>query len=289
MRFILVTGMSGAGKTHALRVLEDLGYYCIDNLPPMLIHTFVELCTQSKSHISRAAVVVDTRGGEFFDSIYDALYSLKDFGIKYELLFMDAADETLVKRYKETRRSHPLQTGNMGLIDSIAYERGLLMRLKENASFVVDTTGLAARELREEIINHFAEEDNEPGISIQVSSFGFKYGIPIDADLVLDVRFLPNPFYIDRLKAHSGKDEDVRNYVFAFEETNIFVNKLLDMLLFLIPHYLKEGKNRLVVAIGCTGGMHRSVAIADAVASRITASGYRVLVDHRDLERESHR
>ncbi|MGI5877088.1 MAG: RNase adapter RapZ [Christensenellales bacterium] len=288
MRLVIVTGMSGAGKSQVIRTMEDIGYYCVDNLPPMLIPTFVELFTQrsgSGSGNGNIAVGVDIRGGEFFDSIYEALLKIKDMA-KYEILFMDASDAVLIKRFKETRRSHPLLAGMGSLRESINRERDLLQRLRESAHHVIDTTSLSTRELRKKLMELFLEGAAEDRFPITIVSFGYKWGMPADADMVLDVRFINNPFYIDRLREHSGRDEDVIAYVMGMEETRTFLSLTTRMLEFLIPQFIKEGKGQLVVALGCTGGMHRSVVIADAVGERVARMGYRVTVDHRDLERE---
>jgi len=288
MRFVIVTGLSGAGKTQALRHMEDMGFFCIDNLPPKLIPKFAELAIQTAGKLDKIAIVVDIRGGEFFDDIFDALRSLKESGYHYEILFLDASDEVLIKRFKESRRSHPLVKEGR-LIDGILQERKLLTHLKENATHIIDTSNLLSKELKEVLKKIYTGKDKYEGIIISIISFGFKRGIPLDADLVFDVRFLPNPFYIDRLKLHSGKDEDVQKFIFAFPETGEFLNKLDDMVEFLIPHYIKEGKNQLVIAIGCTGGMHRSVTIADALYEMLKKKGHHVVIDHRDIQYEKAR
>lgn len=285
MRLVIVTGMSGAGKSQVIRTMEDIGYFCVDNLPPMLIPTFVELFSQRAGRESdHVAVGVDIRGGEFFDSIYDSLLKIKNMA-EYEILFMDASDAALIKRFKETRRSHPLsQMGS--LREAIRRERELLQRLRESAHHIIDTTGLSTRELRQKLLVIFTDSVIRDQFPITVASFGYKWGIPADADMVLDVRFISNPFYIDRLRKHSGRDEDVVEYVMGMEETRVFLDHLAGMLKFLIPQFIKEGKGQLVVALGCTGGMHRSVVMADAISERINGMGYRSVVDHRDLERE---
>lgn len=283
MRFVIITGLSGAGKTQAVRYMEDIGFFCVDNLPPKLIPKFAELCYQTGGNISKIAIVVDIRGGKFFNDLFECLDSLKEYGYLYEILFLDASDDVLIKRFKESRRSHPLEKDGR-LIKGIQMERELLMKLRESANHIIDTSNMLSRELKEELVDLFVEQEQIQGITISVISFGFKRGIPLDADLVFDVRFLPNPFYIDRLKHHTGKDGDVREYIFAFPETGKFLEKLIDMVEYLLPYYVREGKNQLVIAIGCTGGMHRSVSIADAFFKTLKDSGHRVIIDHRDIE-----
>ncbi len=283
MRLVLVTGLSGAGKSYAIRAMEDLGFFCVDNLPPLLIGTLVGLCR--KQDMEKVAIGADIRGGRFFGDIYKALYDLKDYGVSYEVLFLDATDETLVKRYKESRRSHPLATSNMSLTEAIASEREQLARLRDNANFVIDTSQLLTKQLRERLADVFTDEA-AAGFHITFVTFGFKRGIPADADIVFDVRFIPNPFYVDRLKPKTGQDDEVKEYVMAFEGTAKFIDSVTDQLLLLIPMYKQEAKNELVVAIGCTGGMHRSVVLAEALQMKMLKAGYRATVSHRDMDRE---
>lgn len=285
MKFLIVTGLSGAGKTQAMRGLEDFGYYCIDNLPPALIPKFAEICYQTGGKLERVAIVVDIRGGEFFDDLFNGLQTLKGMGYNYDILFLDASDEILVKRYKESRRSHPLSK-NDRIINAIKRERKILSEVKSKATHVIDTTNLSARQLKEELQRIFITGEKFESLIITVMSFGFKYGMPIDADLVFDVRFIPNPFYIDELRSHSGNEECVKNYVLKWDETNKFISKATDMLEFLIPNYIKEGKTQLVIAIGCTGGRHRSVAISDAIYNNLKDSGHAVLINHRDIDED---
>lgn len=286
MRVVIVSGLSGSGKTHAIRSFEDLGYFCVDNLPPTLIPKFAEACRQADGKIDKIALLIDIRGEMFFDDVFESLNYLKNKGYKYEILFLEASDEVLVKRYKETRRKHPLaQQGRV--LKGIELERVKLHELKGRADKIIDTTNLSTRQLKEKIEEIYKEENQvEAQLSLTVVSFGFKYGIPVDADLVVDVRFLPNPFYIPELKAFSGKDKDVRDYVFSFEETNIFVDKYYDLLDFLIPFYLKEGKRQLIIAIGCTGGRHRSVAIANEIFKRLKLKNTYIDIEHRDIEED---
>jgi len=283
MRFIIVTGLSGAGKTLVIRCLEDMGFFCVDNLPPKLIQKFAELCYQSSGKIDKIAIVVDIRGGGFFDDLFECLYILKESGYDYEILFLDASDEVLIKRYKESRRMHPLVKEGR-VIQGINLERERLSSLKEKATYVIDTSYMQPKELRETLLNLFGDNREYKNLLISVISFGFKNGILLDADLIIDVRFLPNPYYVDELKHKTGIDTDVKKYIFSFPETKIFLNKLDDMLSFLIPYYIREGKSQLVIGIGCTGGVHRSVAIANAVYDFLKNKGHRVSVDHRDIQ-----
>ena len=289
MKFVIVTGLSGAGKTQAVRCLEDLGFFCVDNLPPTLIPKFAEACYQTEGRIDKIALVIDIRGGKFFDDLFQSLAYLKEQNYGYEILFLDASDEVLIKRFKESRRKHPLAPEGR-VLTGITLERNRLEEVKTKADHIVDTSKLSTRELREQIIKVYSEEGQiENELMITVLSFGFKYGIPVDSDLVFDVRFLPNPFYIPELKGFSGKDEPVAKYVFSFKETEMFVEKLQDMLEFLIPNYLSEGKRQLILSIGCTGGRHRSVAIANAIYEKLLKKGHKVNIDHRDIDEDIHK
>lgn len=285
-KLVIITGMSGAGKTIAVQSFEDLGFFCVDNLPPVLIPKFAELIEQSKGKIGKVALVIDLRGREFFDTLTESLKYLNDnYTLSYEILFLDATDSVLVQRYKESRRRHPLALGGLPL-DGIAAERKLLEELKGLATQVIDTSTLKPAELKERIISRFTNLDKN-SISINVVSFGFKYGVPIDADLIFDVRFLPNPHYVDQLRPNTGQHPDVYDYVMKWSETQEFLSKLMDMLHFLVPHYAKEGKSQVVVGIGCTGGKHRSVAIAEYLGNRLGISETEVVrVNHRDAERD---
>lgn len=286
MRFVIVTGLSGAGKTQAVRSLEDLGYFCVDNLPPTLIPKFAEACFETKGKIDKIALVIDIRGGKFFDDLFVSLDYLKNNGYEYEILFLDASDEVLIKRYKESRRKHPLAPEGR-ILNGISLERKKLEEIRDRANDIIDTSKLATRELKEKITSIYREEGQvETELIITVLSFGFKYGIPVDSDLVFDVRFLPNPFYIPELKHYSGNETPVSDYVKSFPQTNAFIDKLEDMLKFLIPHYLKEGKRQLIVAIGCTGGRHRSVTIANEIYKRLKDDGNIVNIDHRDINED---
>ncbi|MFD0589757.1 RNase adapter RapZ [Paenibacillus sp. GCM10027627] len=287
-KLVIITGMSGAGKTIAVQSLEDLGFFCVDNLPPVLIPKFAELIEQSNGKIGKVALVIDLRGREFFTALSESLSYIKDHHtISCEILFLDARDEVLVQRYKESRRRHPLAPQGLPL-EGIHNERRMLEDLKGSASQVIDTSNLKPLQLKERIISHFTNLE-QSNLSVNVTSFGFKYGIPIDADLIYDVRFLPNPHYVEQLRPNTGQHPDVYDYVMKWPETQQFLSKLLDMLQFLIPLYRKEGKSQVVIGIGCTGGKHRSVAIAEYLGRMLGASDTeRVRVSHRDSERDKH-
>ena len=266
-----------------------MGYFCVDNLPPTLIKKFAEVCKQSDGKIDKVALVIDIRGGIFFDDLFDSLKELSKEQFKYEILFLDTADEILVKRFKEKRRSHPLAPGGR-VITGIERERKRLKEVKEKADIIIDTSKYAIKDLREEMLKKFGDgEIPQKQLAITVLSFGFKYGIPVDSDLVFDVRFIPNPFYIPELKPHSGNDKPVKDYVLQQEESKVFLEKSVDMLKFLIPNYNKEGKRQLIISIGCTGGRHRSVAIANAIYENLKDSNYNVYVEHRDIKEDVHK
>ena len=284
MRFVVVTGMSGSGKSTALKMLEDTGFYCVDNLPVSLIEKFVDLISMPNSEINKVALGLDARAGQALEEADGVLARLKEKGYDIEILFLEADAKVLIKRYKETRRVHPLAADGR-VEDGIAKERRILEKLKKKADYVIDTTHLLTRELKEELDRIFIKDEEYNNLIITVMSFGFKHGIPADADLVFDVRFLPNPFYIDELKHQTGNDKPVQEYVMNFPESEIFLDKLTDMLDFLIPNYVKEGKYRLVIGIGCTGGKHRSVTLANALYDRMKDKGkYGIKIYHRDVE-----
>ncbi|HBL5209477.1 TPA: RNase adapter RapZ [Listeria monocytogenes] len=286
LKLVIITGMSGAGKTVAMQSLEDLGYFCVDNLPPSLLPKFWELMKESDK-MDKIALVMDLRGREFFDSIEPALDELDNTNfITTKILFLEADDKVLVSRYKETRRHHPLEP-NGPVLDGINAERELLSDLKGRSQLVINTSNMAPRELRERINNEFQTEDKDI-FNVQLMSFGFKYGIPIDADLVFDVRFLPNPHYIDKMRPLTGLDEDVYEYVMKWPETQTFLDKLVDLLMFTLPFYKREGKTQLVIAIGCTGGQHRSVALTEFVGKTIQQK-YETTISHRDMKRRKGR
>jgi len=291
LSLIIIPGLSGAGKSTAVRAFEDMGYFVVDNLPPALVSKFVELTRQAAGQNNRYALVMDMRGGRFFDQMQEALDYLQQQAVDYRILFLEAADEVLVRRFKETRRRHPLAGGGT-VLDGIRRERGKLEELRGRAHRIIDTSSLKPAELKEEIFRAFQPEGEETRLTITVLSFGYKYGIPLDADLVIDVRFLPNPFYIKELRPLTGNDPEVRHYVESREETKKFLDKFLDLITFLIPEYIKEGKTSLTIAIGCTGGQHRSVTLTNRLAELLAARGdrsFRVEVRHRDIEREKGR
>ncbi len=284
VRFVIVSGLSGAGKSQVVNCMEDVGFYCIDNIPPVLIPKIAQVCMQSK--IEKLALVTDLRGKEMFNEINNAIAELKDLHFDFEILFLEANNEVLVKRFKETRRKHPLVNENSTVLEAINKERRKLEELRGMANNIIDTSNLTANQLKEQIKAVYMNGEKYEGIVTHIISFGFKYGMPLDADLVFDVRFLPNPYYIKDLKEYNGLSKQVRDFVFAYEQTNTFVDKLTDMIEFLYPYYIEEGKSQLVIAIGCTGGMHRSVAIAKELHDRLHASGHNMFLGHRDIERD---
>lgn len=286
MRFVIVTGMSGGGKSTALKMLEDAGFYCVDNLPVSLIDKFVELIATPDSEISKVALGLDVRTDQSFSEVEEALIRLKDSGYGFEILFMEADEGTLIKRYKESRRVHPLNWDGR-LEDGVRKERVILEGIRKRADYVIDTTKLLTRELKEELDRIFVRNEEYNSLMITILSFGFKNGIPRDADLVFDVRFLPNPYYIDELKYKTGNDKEVHDYVMQYPAAEEFLNRLTDMMNFLIPGYIKEGKYQLVVAIGCTGGKHRSVTLANELYGRLKDKGnYGLRLTHRDEMKE---
>ena len=283
MRFVVVTGMSGGGKTQALKMLEDVGFFCVDNLPVSLIEKFMELTAMPNSEISKVALGLDVRADQSFSDATRILDELKDKGYQFEILFMDAQEPVLIKRYKETRRVHPLAAGGR-VEEGVRKEREVLEKIRKNADYVIDTSNLLTRELKEELDRIFVKNKEYNSLMVTIMSFGFKHGIPSDADLVFDVRFLPNPFYIDELKKKTGNDKEVQDYVMSFKESEDFMVKLTDMIQFLIPNYVKEGKYSLVIAIGCTGGKHRSVTLANELYTRLKDKGnYGLKLYHRDV------
>lgn len=282
MRFVVVTGMSGAGKLTAQKMLEDMGYYCVDNLPVPLIVKFAELLYDSER--DKVVLGIDVRADQSFDEVKQALEEIKEKGYAYEVLFLDASDKTLLKRYKESRRNHPLSMGGR-VEEGIERERKILEETKEKADYIIDTSKLLTRELREELENIFVKNENYKSLMVNITSFGFKNGILQDADLVFDVRFLPNPYYVDELKNKTGNDAEVADFVMQFEESKIFLTKIKDLLDFLIPNYISEGKNQLVIGVGCTGGHHRSVTLANEIfkALKEDEREYGVTLTHRDI------
>lgn len=284
MRLVIVTGMSGGGKRTAMKMLEDVGFYCVDNLPVSFIEKFVGLVSAPNNEISKVALGLDARANQSFEDVERILENLRKDGCKFEILFMDASDQVLLKRYKETRRVHPLAPEGR-VEDGISREREILKAIKGKADYVIDSSSLLTRELKEELDRIFVQNKEYNSLMINIVSFGFKNGIPADADLVFDVRFLPNPFYIDELKHKTGKDKEVQDYVMQFEESTVFLDKLEDLLEFLVPNYVKEGKYQLVIGIGCTGGKHRSVTLANELYKRMKGKGnYGLKLSHRDIK-----
>lgn len=286
MRFVVVTGMSGGGKSTALKMLEDAGYYCVDNLPVSLISKFMELIATPNSEITRVALGLDVRAGQSFSDVEVLLEGLKKEGYVFEILFMDASENVLIKRFKECRRVHPLAV--VGRVEEgVRKEEIILEPIRRKADYVIDTTNLLTRDLKEELERIFVRNEEYNSLMITILSFGFKFGIPADADVVFDVRFLPNPYYIEELKTKTGNDKEVSDYVLSFPETHVFMEKLEDMMDFLIPNYVKEGKYSLVIGIGCTGGKHRSVTLANELYKRLKDHGnYGVKIYHRDEKHE---
>lgn len=286
MKFVIVTGMSGAGKSTALKMLEDKGYFCVDNLPIPLMTKFAEMFSAPDTEVDKVALGIDIRGGQAFKGLEEKLGQIDGMGIQYKILFLDAGDDVLVKRYKETRRQHPL--GGLGRVDvGIAKEREKIAFLKMRATYILDTSKMLTRELRQTLEKIFMEGKNFKNLYITVMSFGFKYGIPQDADLVFDVRFLPNPYYIEELRPKTGNDSQVRDYVMDNDKAREFLDKLTEMMDFLIPNYILEGKNQLVVAIGCTGGRHRSVTLSNALYQFLESKeNYGVRIEHRDIGKD---
>ena len=285
MEFIIISGLSGAGKSKAASFMEDRGFFCVDNLPAPLIPKFAELGMAGTGEYDRVVLVTDVRSGTNFSALFQSLEALKGMKCPYRILYMDASDDVIIKRYKETRRSHPLAEECDSLEGAIALERRMLAPLRERAEFVVDTSDLSTAKLRGELLRLFGRGSQEGAMTVSVTSFGFKHGLPREADLVFDVRFLPNPYYVQELRPRTGLDDGVRDYVFSGGAAGEFLEKLQDLVGFLLPKYVEEGKTALVVAVGCTGGHHRSVAIAHALAAYIRGRGYPVTESHRDLGR----
>ncbi len=285
IRLVLITGLSGAGKTRAIQSLEDLGYFCVDNLPPTFIPKFAELCTQSGGKIQHVALVCDIRGGEFFSELFAALNILDQMGLKNEILFLEASDDVLIRRFKETRRRHPLASQG-SISEGIKEERKLLEKIRGKADKIIDTSQLSPQKLKEEITNLYSQHKIKENILVTMVSFGFKYGLPLDADLVQDVRFLPNPHYVPSLRPKTGNEKDVREYVERWVITDKYLEKIKDLLNFLLPCYVKEGKSQLVIAVGCTGGKHRSVVITNKLASFLKNLNFQVVVEHRDIRKD---
>ena len=286
MKFILISGLSGAGKSKAASFLEDMGYYVVDNMPAALIPKFAELCMASPGRYDKVVLVSDIRGGQTFDGLFDALDKLHDMGCDYKILFVEASVEAIIKRYKETRRNHPLSKTGRSLEEAVQLERSALEPVRQRAEYIVDTSALPTAKLRGEMLRLFGSGDTASAMSVSVISFGFKYGIPIEADLVFDVRFLPNPYYIAELRHQTGLDQGVWDFIFGYQQTRDFMKHLEGLIGFLLPLYVEEGKTALVIGVGCTGGHHRSVAITRALAEFIRQKGYSAAENHRDMTRE---
>lgn len=285
MEFVIISGLSGAGKSNASRTLEDMGFYCVDNLPVDLIPQFAELCLATKGRYEKVALVTDVRGSLTFDGLFRALEKLDAMKCIYTIMFFEASTEALIKRFKETRRMHPLMRDGSTLMQAVERERKLLEPVRNRAAYIFDTSMMTAAKMRGELIRLFAGNAREHSMTVDVISFGFKYGLPLDADLVFDTRFLPNPYYIAELKQKTGLDPDVRDFVFSYQQTQDYVQRIEELLAFSLPLHLEEGKTSLTVAVGCTGGRHRSVAIARELGEFITRQGFATVVSHRDLGR----
>lgn len=285
MEILIISGLSGGGKSKTASFLEDSGFYIVDNMPAAMILKFAEFCAGGGGRYARVALVYDVRTAESFTELFDVLDKLKSMEGVCRMLFLEASPETIIKRYKETRRRHPLEKETDSLEEAVEKEREMMLPVKDRADFVIDTTGLSTAKLRSELLRIFNGETEAAGMTVSVTSFGFKYGLPLEADLVLDVRFMPNPFYIQELRHQTGLDKPVSDYVFSFQQTHDFLHKVEDLLGFTLPLYAEEGKTGLVIAVGCTGGHHRSVAIAHALTEFIRSQGYQVAEHHRDMDR----
>lgn len=285
MEFILISGLSGAGKSSVASIMEDMGYFVVDNMPAALIPRFAELCMAGQAKYDKVAIVSDIRGGQTFDELFTALNDLTGMGCDHQILYVEASAETVIKRYKETRRLHPLARNGRSLAEAVQQERTILEPVRSRAEYVVDTTALSTAKLRGEILRLFGSGEPRQAMNVSVISFGFKYGIPIEADLVFDVRFLPNPFYVAELRHQTGVDKPVYDFVFANQQSKDFMDYLGQLISFLLPQYVEEGKAALVIAIGCTGGQHRSVAVARALTDFIRQKGYEANENHRDMTR----
>ncbi len=285
MEFLIISGMSGAGKSRVANILEDLDFYCVDNMPVMLMPKFAELCLATMGRYERVALVTDIRGGNTFDELFAALDEMRTMGCDYKILFIEASVEAIIKRYKETRRRHPLEAECGNVEKAVRQERQMLASVRSRADYIIDTSGLTLGKLQRELYRLFAGDTSERAMKINVMSFGFKYGVPIEADLVFDVRFLPNPFYVPELRELCGRDKPVKDYIFGAKQTEEFMGYLTDFVGYLVPQYIEEGKPTLVICLGCTGGQHRSVAVAEALADFLAKKGYRVECSHRDVEK----
>lgn len=282
MEVIIVTGLSGAGKSQAINCIEDLGYYCIDNMPPALIKNFMDLIMRDKVDIDKAAFTIDIRGGEFFDDLKSSLGDLRNAGMEFKIMFLEASDEILIRRFNETRRTHPLASAG-NTLEGITKERKRLLEIRKISDFIIDTSNMKNAQLNEEIKKLLLSEEESTSFTISIQSFGYKHGIPLDADMVFDMRFIPNPYYLKSMRKLTGNSEKVSSYVMKFPETQAFLSTVYELIENLIPFYVREGKFHLVLAFGCTGGQHRSVAVANAMSKRFLEEGKRVITVHRDL------
>lgn len=285
MEILIISGMSGSGKSKAASYLEDIGYYIVDNLPAEMMAKFAEFCASSSGRYDRVALVYDVRAGEPFHLLIGTLERIKASGVNCRMLFLETATKDLINRYKETRRVHPLAGKGLNVEQAVEAEREMLLPVRDHADFIINTTSFSTAKLRSELLSLFGDQKDRVGLHVNVLSFGFKHGVPLDADLVFDVRFMPNPYYVEELKKRTGLEEDVRDFVFSFQQTHDFMEHLQKMLSFLLPLYAEEGKTALVIAIGCTGGHHRSVAVAHEIANYIVKEGYPVTENHRDISR----
>ncbi|MBC7765802.1 MAG: RNase adapter RapZ [Hyphomonadaceae bacterium] len=285
MRIVIVTGLSGAGKSQVIRSLEDFGFYCIDNMPPAMAPMFVDVCHRSQGKFDNVALVMDIRGGELFNELHQSIDKIREGNIHLDILFLDASDDVLIKRYKESRRKHPLAEDGR-IEDAIQKERAILSYIKTQATHIIDTTDLLPKQLRDQLANIFLKGKTHTDMVVNVLSFGFKYGLPKDADLVFDVRCLPNPFYIPELKQKSGMDKAVNDYVLSFPQSQEFLEKIKDLVSFSMPYYVEEGKTQLVIALGCTGGKHRSVTFAQFLGNFLNSKEYHTVITHRDIEKD---
>lgn len=285
MEILIISGLSGSGKSKAASFLEDIGYYIVDNLPAEMMAKFADFCAASSGRYERVALVYDVRAGEPFDLLINTLERIKTTGVNCRMLFLEASTQTIINRYKETRRIHPLAGKGLSVEQAVQLEREMMQPVRDHADFILDSTAFSTAKLRSEMLNLFGDQSDRVGLNVNVLSFGFKHGVPLEADLVFDVRFMPNPYYVAELKQKTGLDQDVREFVFGFQQTNDFLDHLKKMLSFLLPLYAEEGKTALVIAIGCTGGHHRSVAVAHEVAEYIIKEGYPVTENHRDISR----
>ncbi|MBR7082263.1 MAG: RNase adapter RapZ [Oscillospiraceae bacterium] len=287
MDILIISGLSGGGKSQAAAILEDLDFYCIDNMPVSLMPRFAEMCLASGGRYERVAFVTDVRGRESFDELFSALDEMRSMGYEHKILFLEADVETIVKRYKETRRRHPLDPEGRDITFAVNREKRMLETVRSRANYIIDTSELTIAKLQKKLHGIFADKQNELSMSVNVMSFGFKYGLPLEADVVMDVRFLPNPYYVDELREKTGLDKPVADYIFGYDVSVEFMEKFKSMLLFLLPNYIEEGKSALTVAVGCTGGRHRSVAVASRIADFLSKDGYIASCRHRDMEKVS--